>query len=485
MAPVKPFYRMRPVAKGGNFTMDYEPVPQRTVDLKKRIADALPDDIPYTGDKGIRLIDVAEGRAALKDFVAQFTEEDLACISRGEGMNSPKVTAGAGCAFGGVTDRLVSFGIPAVCGTDGPSGIRLVSDIKATALPNGTLLACTWDEKLIEEMYVLEGIEMTAYKVDTLLGPGINIHRNPLNGRNFEYFSEDPLLTGKIAAAISRGLNKAGVTCTLKHFIANSQETCRHSADSVLSERCIREIYTKAFKIAVQEGKATAIMTSYNPVNGIWTASNYDLNTVLLRNEWGYTGFVMTDWWAKANEEGEDGSKENLKAMAKSQNDIYMVCADAATNKDNLMAALASGELTRGELQRNVMNLLRYIMKTHSFERFVADGCVLKNNLADKMNSLATVYETETVAAGSEITVQLAQAGQYLLVLEFKCDTPVVTQTRMRILVNGHSASSMITNGTEGDIVVKTSALSLIKGETRFVLEYPSEITIYRLKLMK
>ena len=485
MAPVKPFDRMHPVAKNDGFTMEHEPAPLRTVDLAKRIADALPEDIPYTGDKGIRLIDVYEGRAELRDFVAQFTDEDLACISRGEGMNSPKVTAGAGCAFGGVTDSLVAFGIPAVCGTDGPSGVRLVSDIKATALPNGTLLACTWDEQLIEEMYVLEGIEMTAYKIDALLGPGINIHRNPLNGRNFEYFSEDPLLTGKIAAAISRGLNTAGVTCTLKHYIANSQETCRHSSDSIMSERCIREIYTKAFKIAVQDGNATAIMTSYNPVNGIWTASNYDLNTTLLRNEWGYTGFVMTDWWAKANDEGEVGTKENLRAMAKAQNDIYMVCADAATNKDNLMTSLASGELTRGELQRNAMNLLRYILKTHSFERFIADGCVIKNNLADKIDSLKTVYETQAVAAGCEISVALAEAGHYLLVLEMKSDAPALTQTSMRILVNGHSASSVITNGTEGETVIKTSTLSIIKGETKFVLDYPSEITVFKLKLMK
>ncbi|HOJ47793.1 MAG TPA: glycoside hydrolase family 3 C-terminal domain-containing protein [Bacillota bacterium] len=485
MAPVKPFNRMRPVQKDGGFVMAYEPVPLRTIDLAKRISDNLPEDIPYTGDKGIRLIDVYEGRAELKDFVAQFADEDLACLSRGEGMNSPKVTAGSGCAFGGVTDRLVAFGIPPVCGSDGPSGVRLVSDIKATALPVGTLLACTWNEKLVEELYVLEGIEMTAYKIDVLLGPGMNIHRNPLGGRNFEYFSEDPLLTGKIAAAISRGLNRAGVTGTLKHFIANNQETNRHTADSVMSERCIREIYTKAFKIAVQEGNATAIMTSYNPVNGIWTASNYDLNTTLLRNEWGYTGFVMTDWWAMANDEGGPGSKENLKAMAKAQNDIYMVCADAATNKDNLMDALASGELKRGELQRNAMNLLRYILKTRAFARFLADGCALKNNLADKIDRLNTVYETETVSSGAEIALHLAEAGQYLLVLELRADTPVLTQTSMRILVNGHSAASVVTNGTEGETATKTSALSLVKGETRFLLKYPNEITVRKLKLMK
>lgn len=486
MAPVTPFNRIHPIYKDSAFIIESEPVPTRTIDLAKRIENALPNDILYTGDNGIRLIDVYEGRAKLEDFIAQLSDEDLACISRGEGMNSPKVTAGTGCAYAGVTDSLLSFGIPTVCGTDGPSGIRMDSGAKATAMPNGTLLACTWNDKLIEELYVLEGIEMTAYNIDTILGPGINIHRNPLNGRNFEYFSEDPLLTGKISAAISRGLNKVGVTCTIKHFMANSQEICRYSADAIISERCIREIYTKAFKIAVQEGNSSAVMTSYNPINGIWSASNYDLNTTLLRNEWGFDGFVMTDWWANVNDEGENGNRENLKAMIKAQNDIYMVCSDAITNKDNIMESLASGTLKRGEIQRNAMNICRYVMKTHAFERFIADGYTLQSNLYDNIDNLSVAYEIENISSDKDITVSLEESGQYLLVLEMTPDAPSLTQTTVQILINEKNAASVTTNGTNGETVVKFSELSLIKGTSRFAFNYPKEmVTITKFKLMK
>lgn len=486
IAPVKPFNRIHPLFKDGSFVMEYEDVPTRTINLKKRIDNACPKEIPYTGDKGIHLIDVYERRAKLEDFIAQFSDEDLACISRGEGMSSPKVTAGSASAYGGVTARLLSFGIPVVCCTDGPSGVRLSSGAKATAMPNGTLLACTWNEKLIEELHVLEGIEITAYKIDTILGPGINIHRNPLNGRNFEYFSEDPLLTGKISAAISRGLNKTGVTCTIKHFIANNQEHNRYSVDSIISERAIREIYAKAFKISVQEGNASVVMTSYNPINGIWSASNYDLNTTLLRNEWVFDGIVMTDWWAKVNDEGEDGNKENLKAMVRAQNDIYMVCSDALTNKDNIMESLASGTLKRAEIQRSAMNICRYVMNTHSFERFVADGCTVKSNLSDNVDSLNVLYETVDIASGKEITVPLTESGQYLLAIEMNSTAPSLTQMSVQISVNKHSASSVTTNGTDGKTVVKYSELSLLKGDSSFVLNYPQNlVTVTKFTLMK
>ena len=139
---------------------------------------------------------------------------------------------------------------------------------------------------MMEELYVMEGKELVANEVDTLLGPGINIHRYPLNGRNFEYFSEDPYVTGCFAAAVTRGIKKGGSFATVKHFAANNQETARHTVDSVVSERALREIYLKGFEIAVKEGEASSIMTSYNPINGHWTSSNYDLNTTILRGEW-------------------------------------------------------------------------------------------------------------------------------------------------------------------------------------------------------
>jgi beta-glucosidase len=301
LAPVEDFTRMKPGHrnKNGSYEIEYEPVPRQTVSMKERIESRLPEALELSGDRGIKLKDVKAGKATLEEFVAQMTREDLAAIVRAEGMCSPRVTPGTASAFGGLTPELFNLGIPVACASDGPSGIRMDSGHKATQVPIGTLLACTWNTEMIEELYHQEGQEMQSYRIDTLLGPGINIHRHPLNGRNFEYFSEDPFLTGKFAAAQTRGLKKAGVSGTIKHYAANDQETARHEADSILSERALREIHVKAFEMAVKEGEASTIMTAYNPINGHWTASNYDLNTTLLRGEWGFTGIVMTDWWAK------------------------------------------------------------------------------------------------------------------------------------------------------------------------------------------
>ena len=224
----------------------------------------------------------------METFIAQLSLEDLAAVVRGEGMCSLKVTPGTAAAFGGVSDNLLHFGIPVGCCADGPSGIRMDNGAYATQVPIGTLIACTWDEALAEELFACIGEELVHNQIDTLLGPGINIHRHPLNGRNFEYFSEDPLLTGKIAAAIVRGIASKGVHATIKHFACNSQESGRHIVNAVVSQRALREIYLKAFEIAVKEGNAQSVMTSYNPVNGYWTASAYDLNTTILRNEWGF-----------------------------------------------------------------------------------------------------------------------------------------------------------------------------------------------------
>ena len=151
-------------------------------------------------------------------------------------MGSPKVTPGTAAAFGGISESLKSFGIPCGCCSDGPSGMRLDSGMKAFSLPNGTLMACSFNEKLVEELYTFTGVEMVKNRVDALLGPGINLHRHPLNGRNFEYFSEDPLLTGTLAAAQIRALHQSGVTGTLKHFCANNQDTGRHTVDSIVSD---------------------------------------------------------------------------------------------------------------------------------------------------------------------------------------------------------------------------------------------------------
>ena len=301
LAPVESFERIKPVCEGGAFSIGREAVPVSAVDESARRLEKLPKEIAYTGDKGIKLWDVKNGKNTMDEFIAQLSDYDLSCIIRGEGMGSPRVTAGTASAFGGVSENLNGFGIPAGCCSDGPSGMRLDCGTKAFSLPNGTMIASSFNKELTSELFTFMGLEMAANKVDCLLGPGMNIHRHPLNGRNFEYFSEDPFLTGKMAAAELKGMAGAGVTGTIKHFCANNRETNRHFIDSVVSERALREIYLKGFEIAVKEGGASSVMTTYGRVNGLWTAGNFDLNTVILREEWGFKGFTMTDWWSRTS----------------------------------------------------------------------------------------------------------------------------------------------------------------------------------------
>ncbi len=367
LAPVRPFERLRPVFQNGTVSEGWESVPLQTVSPAVKRSAGIPECLPCTGDKGWKLKDVADGRVSMEAFLAQLDGKDLCSMMRGEGMCSPKVTPGIAGAFGGVTDRLRSFGIPVAGCSDGPSGIRMDCGTHAFSLPNGTCLASTFNEALNEELFTWEGLELRRNRIDMLLGPGMNIHRNPLNGRNFEYFSEDPVLTGKIASAQLRGLHAHGVTGVIKHFAGNTQEYQRHYANAVVSERALREIYLRGFELAVREGNARAVMSTYGPVNGLWTSGSYDLLTTILRKEWGFTGIVMTDWWAMANDApGEKGSYQNVSAQVRAQNDINMVNADAENNSngDDLEEALASGRLTRAELVRNAANICRFLLTT-------------------------------------------------------------------------------------------------------------------------
>lgn len=324
-APMKSFERMKAATDcNGRLYPGKKAVTARTADWHIRRISGIPEEIPFTGNQGIRLSDVYEGKAGMDEFIAQLTDEDLICLFRGEGMCSPKVTPGSGGAFGGLTERLRALGVPAACCTDGPSGIRLDVGTKAFSLPGGAALASTFDPELNEALYRMTGRELRINRIDALLGPGMNIHRHPLNGRNFEYFSEDPLLTGKIAAAQVRGLASCGCSGVIKHYCGNNQEAGRREAESVISERALREIYLKGFEIAVKEGHANAVMTTYGALNGIWTSSCYDLNTTILRREWGFKGIVMSDWWADGS--GEDGKSSSMchAAMAEAQNDLYI-----------------------------------------------------------------------------------------------------------------------------------------------------------------
>ena len=409
-APIESFERLKAVVRNGKVVKEFEKVPTRTLDPNAKRKDKLPKAslYKYTGDKGYKLKDVADGKVSLEKFIAQLSDEDLCAMMRGEGMCSPKVTPGVAGAYGAVTDSLLGFGIPIASCSDGPSGIRMDCGTHAFSLPNGTCLACSFNEKINEELFAWEGLDLRRCRIDALLGPGMNIHRSPLNGRNFEYFSEDPFLTGKLVAAQLKGMHKYDVTGVIKHFAGNTQEFKRHTVNNVVSERALREIYLKGFEIAVREGNARAVMTTYGPVNGIWTASSYDLLTTLLRNEWGFDGIAMTDWWAMGNDEaGAPGSYQNVAAQVRAQNDLNMVNTSAGdnTNNDNLAEALADGRLERSELGRSAGNILRFLMKSPSFQHMLGNESDLDKELAEAVSAEdMALQEMIDVVADKDIT---------------------------------------------------------------------------------
>ena len=482
------FDRIKPgVAKeDGTYEVAYEPVPLKTFDLEARIQEHLPPIIPQTGDVGIRLADVKAGKATLDAFIGQLSNEDMAILARGEGMSNPNVTPGTASAFGGVGENLYEFGIPIACTADGPSGIRMESGMKATQLPIGTLLACSWNIPMMEELYVLEGQELLRNEIDTLLGPGINIHRCPLNGRNFEYFSEDPFLAGQFTAAVTRGIKKGGSAATMKHFAANSQETYRFDVNAIASERALREIYLKAFEIAVKEAEASSVMTSYNPINGHWAASNYDLVTTILHEEWGYEGLVMTDWWARMNDctEGGEAVRSNTAAMIRSQNDVYMVVynngAEINALHDNTLEALETGKLTVGELQRCAKNICRFILRSPVMDRpmkapnpavffpaekeapkeikvveLPADGTIVYND-CDKRDpnhlEMAEILKQTPVQEppAEKVCVHIPEGGIYNLVLCIVSPMPDTNQCAMNISLNDEVIYTFQIGGTMG-----------------------------------
>ena len=466
LAPVLPFKRITAENNDGDLSPVMHDVPLSEVDEPARRAERLPQEIPYTGDKGIKLADVKSGKNTMDEFLAQLSNHDLSCIIRGEGMGSPRVTAGTASAFGGVSDALTGFGIPAACCDDGPSGMRLDCGTKAFSLPNGTMLASTFNCELIKELYYLLGLEMSANKVDCILGPGMNIHRHPLNGRNFEYFSEDPFLTGKMAAFQLNGLHSAGVTGTIKHFCGNNQETNRHFIDSAVSERALREIYLKGFEIAVREGNADSIMTTYGSVNGLWTAGNFDLNTVILREEWGFKGFIMTDWWANVNFRGEEPKRAFFVPMAIAQNDVYMVCADTSCADEDIDTALADGTLTRGELQRNAANICNFIIGTNAMKRLCgeADEIEIINRPDEEMDSDEPVIfydiekEFELDLSGIKsvqgknysFALNVATTGFYKVTITASSTQSSLAQIPVTLFLMGTANGTFTWNGTDG-----------------------------------
>lgn len=493
VAPDRDFERLRAEESvDGELTEGWESVLSGTADLDMRIAknqEKMGREL-YSGkclkefaemkpgDRGIRLADVYDGKVSMMDFLSQLTDEELTCMTRGEGMCSSKVTPGTAAAFGGVTKRLTQYGIPVACCSDGPSGIRMDCGTMAYSLPNGTLLACTFDTELVEKLYELEGMELRKNRIDTLLGPGMNIHRNPLNGRNFEYFSEDPLLTGKMAAAQLKGMRKYGVTGTIKHFAGNNQEFRRHDANAVVSERALREIYLKGFEIAVKEGKAYSVMSTYGPVNGIWTAGNYDLLTTILRGEWGFDGIVMTDWWAKINEKGGKAEQNNTIPMVRAQNDLYMVVSDSESNsaRDNTMSGIQEGKILRMELLRNASNICNFLMRSPVMNRFLGretDVWEEVNSPEQEMLAGLALGSTE-VDTDTELPLEgldtgrgrravyrllIKTAGSYSIQMKVRSDANEVAQMPVSVFWDTKLIATVTMNGTEGKWTEQTVGL--------------------------
>ncbi len=499
MAPVRSFMRLKAKATDKGYEMAYEEVPTATVDMSERIMKAIPAELPHPGRK-IHMSEVTDGTATVEEFVGQLTQSQLACIARGEGMSNSKVTPGTAAIFGGVSDELMKLGVPAVCCSDGPSGLNMEKSLKATQLPIATALAATFNSELIYKMYKYLAKEMKYYKVDVLLGPGINIHRHPLCGRNFEYYSEDPFLTGTMAIAISRGFTEEGVAGAFKHACANSQERARHTVDAVISERALREIYLKAFKMAVKIGKIKSIMTSYNKVNGHYTSSNYDLATVIMREEWGFKGLVMTDWWSRTNnvEKGGEMSFTDFRSMVRSQNDVYMVVNNNAafTNAkgDNIEESVNEGTLTISELQRNAVNIIRLAASLPCAEREVlVPAAVPFSPNAENCKKAVAIKDKECYSISDEsivknvFNIEIEEKGTYMINIGVSSTDWELAQVLSTLFINETKAGDIQTNGTSGKVqelyIVKAA---LDKGAYSLRVEHVRpRLDLHYLKLIK
>ena len=518
MKPVVPFARRKAVRKSRNFTENetatgpettgvsaaagcsasagdsgceyeyvYEPVPTRTdpFGCGEGAKPDLPPAPEYTGDRGLMLKDVRDGNATMDEFLAQFTDEELLPFVRGEGMGSPKVTPGTASAYGGTSEVLKVHGVPCGCCSDGPSGLRLDCGDKAMAIPIGTLIACTFNRDLVADLMTYVGMEMRHYKVDCLLGPGMNLHRHPFNGRNFEYFSEDPFLTGQMAAAELEGLQRVGVTGTIKHFCCNNQELNRYASDSVVSERALRELYLRGFEIAVRDGGACTVMTTYGRVNGMWTSCDAELNTKILREQWGFDGFVMTDWWAAINDDAATGRSENAGGnhtnfadMVLAQNDTFMICPDGSKNNhgDNLPEAIASGKMPREVLLRTAANVCGVLMRLPTMAHMCGEATkvMLFNRGPEWETTASSDIEYFTVTRDTTIDLSHVRAvrgadysygldieemGGYEVELTVIGEGTEAAQLPVTWFCSGIPAVSFVFHGTNGQEVSKKSKL--------------------------
>lgn len=364
-SPQKPFAVLKNYVKDGDtFRWEYRQAHSESGYLKKRILDNMPKVIQHKHNLKANFDDVKRGVLSVEDFVATLSDRELEVLCHGDlRMDSKYGAKGNAGAFGGICKSLEKKGVPAAITTDGPSGIRIAQ--KASLLPCGTAIASSWNTDLCRQAYECLGDEMLEKGSDILLGPGMNIHRNMLCGRNFEYYSEDPLLTGKMASNAVLGIQSRSVNSCIKHFACNNQEKHRFTNDSRVSERALREIYLKGFEIAVKEGNPHALMMSYNRLNGVYTYHNYDLATTILRGEWGYENLVVTDWWTLGARNPDFPLVNDNAYRVRAGVDVLMPGGSRVLGMydHSTYWSLKFGGLKRAELQRTACRVLEFLLK--------------------------------------------------------------------------------------------------------------------------